>query len=244
LGNYKEKLLKLKEEFLEEVFPSRFTCYGCNEEIANDSKYMLCNKCLKNISFILNPCKKCGEDLNDFTNYCYRCKNLKREFDKVVSVANYTSIAKEFVYRLKYGGLKYYAKIIANFLVNKFKEEPNFKNVDIITCVPTTLKRLKDRGFNQAELIAKEFCKQINRPYTKLLLRVKNTPTQTHLTREERIENLKGAFELLVDKSNIKDKNILIIDDIITTGATMNEIALLLKKNNAKHVYGLTFCHA
>ncbi len=239
----KEFFIKIKDNFIEELFPSNFTCYNCNDEIKEENKYHLCNKCLDNIQFIKNPCVKCGEDLNSFTKYCNNCKTYKRYFDKVISVSRYEKTAKKLVYKFKYNKDEYIANSILPFLLDLFYKS-DFNKIDVITCVPISKERLKNRGFNQAQILAEKLSNEVNISFDgNIIKRIVNTESQTHLTKVERANNLSKAFEIS-DINLVKSKNILIVDDVITTGATMNEIAKLLKNKGANKIYGITFCHS
>ena len=239
----KEKII---DKLLNEIFPSNLTCDCCGEEL-NQNDY-LCENCKKNLIKIKNKCKKCGDEVNDFTHYCKFCKGIKRDFTTAVSSFMYDGTAKSLVYKLKYGGAKYIAKPLAKYLVETFKNS-KLQNIDIVTCVPLNSKRLKTRGYNQAQVLAEEFCKWLSNENIniaqnyQLIKRVKNTPTQTSLTKVERQENLKDAFEFCGNTEEIKNKNILIIDDIFTTGATMEELSKIFKKHKAGKIYCLTCCH-
>lgn len=237
---------KLFNSLLNEIFPDNLTCMCCNEELNNDE--YLCKSCLKGLNFITNACEKCGQPINDFSSLCKDCKGIKRNFTKAISPLVYDDVAKNLVYKLKYSGAKYVAKELAKHLVMSFSKA-EFKDIDIVTAVPLSNERLKTRGYNQAQVLAEEFCKLLeleNINLTQkhdLIKRIKNTPTQTSLTKVERRENLKDAFEFCGEKDEIKGKNILIIDDIFTTGATLEEITRLLKRHKAENVYCLTCCH-
>lgn len=237
----KTLLINLKNNFLEEIYPSNITCYNCNEELIKTNKYHLCKNCLDKINIIKNCCKKCGEELNEFTAYCLNCKETKRHFDKVYSVATFDNVAKDIVYKFKYGKNKYMSDCIIPFLLDKV-DEINLDEIDLIVPVPLSQERLRERGFNQAKILSDKLSKELNIKCEDLLKRVKNTQTQTTLTKLERKQNLINAF-IVEDKQKIKNKNILVIDDIITTGATFDEVARILKLKGANKVFGLTFCH-
>ena len=243
LKNFKTKLKNIKNLFLENLFPSKFSCFNCGDEIDKTSNdFCLCENCFNKIKPIKFACKKCGEELNSFTKYCLNCKEETRHFDKVVSVTIFDDVAKHMVHKLKYGNARYLAEIIAKFMAEKFKEE-NFKNIDLILPVPLSDKRKKERGYNQAEELSLWLSKSLNIMHeSNVILRLKHTQTQTHLTKQERKQNLLNAF-VVADKEKIKGKNLLVVDDVITTGATFDEIARVLKLKGAKSVYGLTFCH-
>lgn len=232
---------RIKENLIEEIYPSNITCFNCDAELVKPNKYHLCNVCLDKINIIKNCCKKCGEELNDFTNYCLNCKDAKRNFDKIYSVATFDGVAKNIIYKFKYGKSEYMADCITPFLLEKLSEV-NLKEIDLIMAVPLSQERLKERGFNQAKILSDKLSKELGIKSVNLLRRIKNTSTQTALTKLERKQNLLNAF-IVEDKQKIKNKNILVIDDIITTGATFDEVAKVLKTKGANKVFGLTFCH-
>lgn len=243
----KEKFLKLfakaKENLLDEIYPKNYSCYCCNDEIKVDNKHCLCNKCLTSLKYIKYPCKKCSEDLNEFTDYCINCKDKVRHFDKVISVLVYEGIAKNLIYKFKYSNQKYVADCLVSFMLNKIKNSDILNEIDLIIPVPLSKERLKTRSFNQAELLSLKLAKELNIKHnSNILKRIKATPTQTHLNKKERAENLLNAFKV-ENISEVKGKTILVVDDIITTGATLDEIARVLKNRGAKVVYGLTLCH-
>ncbi len=233
---------ELLEKFKDELFAEKFECVNCSEEMLKRNKYCLCDNCFKNIDFINVACRKCGDKVNEYTFYCNNCKVVQHNFDRMFCCVKFDGVAKHMVYELKYGEAKYLAKTMAIFMKEKF-ESACREVVDLIIPVPLSKERFKSRGYNQAELIASHLSKLLNVKTQNLVLRVKNTPTQTNLSRDERRSNLLGAFDVS-DKESLKNKTILLIDDVCTTGATMDEISKLLRKCKVKAVYGLTFCHA
>lgn len=238
----KDKFNNFKNKILNELFPENFTCNCCGAEIATANKYGLCENCVLEIKPIKFPCKICGDELNSFTNVCDNCKNRKRYFDYAISTATYDGVAKKIVHNLKYNNCAYLAKTIGAFLADTFYSG-KFDLIDIVICVPLSKEKRKVRGYNQAEEILKEFVSYYGFDYNlDCLVRTKNTTTQTALTRKERHENLVNAFKLM-DESMFIGKNVLVIDDVLTTGSTLDEIAKLLKENGASKVFGLTFCH-
>ena len=112
-------------------------------------------------------------------------------------------------------------------------------NCDFILCVPMTEKEEKERGYNQSELLAKEVGSRTGLSLFDNLKKVKETDRQKKLTAKERRENLKGVFDV-VRADEIKGKNVLVIDDVYTTGATINECARVLKRAGARKVYSIT----
>jgi ComF family protein len=164
---------------------------------------------------------------------CGRCRTGENVFDFGRSAVFFNDSARELVHHLKYAGRVSLAQPIAKILQQTLTEH-RF-TADVAIPVPLHRKRERERGYNQAQLIANELPVTID---TGLLRRRKNTSTQTGLSRSERAGNLLGAFEICGDVKGLK---VVVIDDVLTTGATMNEIAKVLKKHGADRVEILTF---
>ena len=234
-----EKLKKMFVSF-ENMLSDEHSCIACSKEIPDGSEFQLCEKCLKNLDEIDgNICTKCGEKLKDGNMLCDHCKEFDYSFDRNKSICYYTDVSSGIVKSLKYGGRKYYAKHIAKLMT---RDKSCFENVDLITFVPIGKKRLRTRGFNQAEEIAKEISKLVGIEVVSLLDKVVEKKHQAGLTQKERLENLKDTFSVCSEnKDKIKGKNILIIDDVFTTGATLSECSKVLKIQKPKSVSTLTF---
>jgi len=232
---------KIINKFLDLLAPDDIKCIVCDAELPKDNDYGLCDHCYNKLPKITKPCEKCGREIFDDGKYCFDCKEGGFAFDKVYSCLNYEDYVVPMVYRLKYSGEKYLAKYMAKVIADKIIAEKI--SFDIFTFVPLNISREKERGFNQAKLIADEVAKYIQKETIALLERVRNTPFQASLIREERLINLKDAFEV-IDKKVVKGKTILLLDDIFTTGSTINECSKVLKKSGAKAVVGITFAHA
>lgn len=194
------------------------------------------------ISFIPeHSCIKCGIGLRMIEDgpTCHECENSHYYFDRAVSVVKYEEDIKKLIYRFKYSRHTYLARIMGAMMGQKLRGEGI--NVDLIIPVPLHKKREKDRGFNQSVLLARYIKKEINVPLNiNTLLRVKNTKVMHRLTKKERRDNVEDAFKV-VENGVIEDKDILLIDDIFTTGATVNACSQLLKNSGAKSVTILTF---
>ncbi len=232
---------KIFNTFINYLAPEDIKCICCDEELFDTREDGLCDKCRQELSYITKSCDKCGREIYDEGKYCVDCKDISYAFDKVYSCLNYDGTITKLIYNLKYGGQKFLASYLASFIVEKIKQ--NDIKFDILTYVPLNANRQRKRGFNQAELIANEVAKRLGITTTCLLRRVKDTSFQARLSREERIDNLKDAFEL-IDKKAVKGKTILLLDDIFTTGTTMSECSKLLKSGKAKSVLGITLSHA
>ncbi|MDE5655316.1 MAG: ComF family protein [Clostridia bacterium] len=236
--NIKEFIYNL----LAEIFVDKYNCIACDAELREPSKYGLCEQCKSKLTFIQSRvCKKCGRLQVNEADYCMTCQEHKREFDFARSCVVYDDVAKEIVRGIKFGGKKYFAKYIANFLVEKYQSAFDGVNIDVVIPVPLTKKKKSARGYNQSWEIAKAFAKAVDLTADEsIVVKIKDTKEQARLSGAEREENTIGAFEVKYAEK-VKDKIILIVDDVMTTGSTASEIAKMLKKAKAKEVYLLTF---
>jgi ComF family protein len=236
-----KELRETFDKILEKLYPSDITCFLCGAEL-KDNKYGLCDKCEKEVKWNDKVCQKCGSPLKTEANYCIHCQNGKRTFDLARAPLIYSDKVALAVQELKYNNKKYLAKHFAKIIEIEYKSLLNRGiKIDLIMYVPLYTKRQKKRGYNQSELLSNELSKLIGISVShNNLIRIKDTITQTNLSFKERQKNLESAFEIK-DKKEVKDKNILLIDDVLTTGATADNCAKILKKAKAKGVYVLTF---
>lgn len=228
-------------KFIKVLYPE-YGCFICGRENEHPENY-ICPRCEQVVYRLKGTlCEKCGAPVPGIAKLCLNCKNNNElYFTKARAVFAYDENTSKPVMGLKYNGKKYLVPFMAKEMkavLKEFKEKP-----DIIIPVPTTAKRLKKRGFNQAELLAYELSEQCGKEMevqTKLIYRSKEVHTQVNLTRKQRLENLKGAFKLTNNKS-LEGKVVLIVDDVFTTGATSNEVARVLSRLKPKAIYVLTF---
>ena len=223
---------------LEDYCFPEYSCLLCGREV-EDLNLHVCNDCKKEFKFISgNLCEKCGAHVNKYTTICDACKSVNFVFDASRSVFEYTNKTAKLVTGLKFKNKKYLAKYLARYMNEVYKEWGI--SADILVPVPISDNRLKERGFNQSELIAEELSILSNIPVNNMLVkRVKVTPNQKELTRAERMKNLIGAFKVVKTK-DYENKVLLIIDDVFTTGATLNEVAKELLKLKPAKIYCLT----
>jgi len=145
------------------------------------------------------------------------------------------------VHALKYGGLDYLAPLMAEEMLHRFAQLPELAMADLIVPVPLHRFKLRQRGYNQSELLAQHFAHCIGLPFCgNCLVRVRNTPSQTTLGRAGRLQNMTGAFAC-VRPEVVKGKTVLLIDDVATTGATLEGCAQALKQGGAKQVLAYTY---
>lgn len=223
--------------FLSLLFPRR--CLFC-ERVISESR-ILCQEHLRSIPFIKEPfCHKCGKSLdNDEEEFCFDCCQDKHFFDKGMACFEYKSYVAKSIFRFKYKQSRYLAKGYAEVIYHYLGGRVHILKCDMIIGVPISKKKLGIRGYNQSDILAKELALLFNiRWQPNLVIRKKETPPLKSLRRSERKKALSGVFTI-TDKSVVKDKIILIVDDIYTTGSTIDEIAKLLKENGAQKVYFL-----
>lgn len=225
----------------EDLFMKNHECICCGREIPDKSDFQICEDCFSKIEFLDGvTCKKCGEKLNIANaNVCDLCKEKDYNFDQNFSACYYTEIPARIVKLFKFNHRKYYAKYIAKIMQEKLKFPDD---IDYITFVPLSKARQRERGYNQAEELAKLLGEAYQIEVISLLCKPKDGKHQAKLDQKERLLNLKDSFSAEEEnKSKIKGKNILIIDDVFTTGTTLNECSKVLKKNKASKIYTATF---
>ena len=198
--------------------------------------------CQKRIQYIREPrCRKCGKQLReDAEIFCLDCINKKHIVECGYALYDYQSIRKS-IYRFKYSGRCEYAEFYAEDIFRHLGEEIKHMQAQAIVPIPLHSAKKRARGYNQAELIAKELSRLTRIPMAAdLVLRVRNTLPQKELTPQLRQNNLKRAFNINADV--VKLNKIILIDDIFTTGSTLDAVAVELQRHGVKTVYAITLC--
>jgi len=229
------------EKILDFLFP-RF-CVGCGKEGG-----FVCEECLNKIREEELRCPYCGK-VNFSGEFCgphKRHSSIKglifyTFFDK----KDDSKIIPKILYGFKYEGLRGLGEILALYMSKKLQKHFLFKKKDKIIIVPLPLfffKKLK-RGFNQTEILSKYIASRLGLKNKKIIFKVKNTKPQVFLSKEERKINVKNAFVLnpKIEPSEIKDKIIILIDDVYTTGSTLNSAAREIKRLRPSEIWGLVF---
>lgn len=224
---------------LDILYPSRCpVCHGIRKGKGN-----ICPDCRKKLHYITEPkCKKCGKQLeNAEQEYCCDCLRFPHAFDRGGAVFTYDDIMRSSISMFKYHNRREYAGFYAAEMYRHDRYLIERLAPDVILPVPVHWKKKRKRGFNQAELVAKELGKLTGISVdTKYLVRKEATTPQKELTRIQRKQNLKEAFELRAKRKCYE--RVLLIDDIYTTGATMDAISEILRENQTKIIYFLTIC--
>jgi competence protein ComFC len=231
---FREKINGFLEKYF---FNPKWKCLSCGKEIFNGENF--CKECKKELPFNDKViCAHCGREIIAPEDYCLTCKDKLTSIDLSRSAFTYKPPISTLIKELKYKNRKYLADILAEYLALTY-----FKNLfapDFITFVPMTKKSMRKRKYNQSMLLANGLSKRVNVIVKEVLIKKEDTARQVQTkSREERFVNLKTAFKV-IDKKSVKDKKILIVDDVTTTGATGEILAEKLKSAGAKTVYLLT----
>jgi len=259
--NYPDFLHGLWEEFLNLIFPPRNACYFCNDPADFQG---ICSDCQKKLnSYADQPrCYICGRyflsdgkriplDLAENKKrltVCIECRHSERFYAFARSAGPYDGILMRAIWKFKYGGKTYLNKPLGGLLAGVVKSlielghsEMNLKKGEIAGLVPVPLakKRLRQRGFNQSELLARVVSHNLGLPILPLLNKVKETPAQTGLSREYRQSNLAGVFGVSRCKIPV-GKSVILIDDVLTTGSTVSDCSRVLLNAGLKSVFVAT----
>ena len=142
------------------------------------------------------------------------------------------------ILRFKFGDRPQLAKPFVGMLAEVWRSQN--ASVDLVSSIPLGIRRRRKRGYDQAQLLAKGLAQELNLPYREILVRRRETKAQSRLSREERLRNVQGCFSLLSPPVALQGKRILMVDDVLTTGATMTESSRVLLAGGAMKVFGLT----
>ena len=237
-----EKIKKFFNFIIAIFFPK--TCSCCGKTLCFDYKENICFECKEKLP--LNNgliCQKCSLPLIDGGAMCKDCKTNKDIFfNWLLSAYIYKDNIALLIKKFKYNKKTYLARDLSYGMIKLICEKNLKEQIDLIVPLPLHFFKKFKRGFNQAELLAREISKGINKPlYSKLLIRKKYTTPQFSLNREERIKNLEKVFVVNKKYKNIiKNKTVLLVDDIATTCTSVNICSKELKKVGAKKVFAVT----
>lgn len=223
------------------VFPSR--CRLCGEALDPSNGYYICKRCWNETEFINHPyCEICGHPLNPEANLpdkIYQCRYCPEEvnFRRARSIVDYDSAVGEAIKLFKYHGKIVMAKLLAELMIDALPNLFFIEDYDLIIPVPIHKKRYIKRGYNQVEVIGRIVSQKVGIPLeTQNLIKIKDTPSQTTMSISDRLDNVRGSFEV-VNANKLASKRVLLIDDVMTTGATVNECSkVLANKGKTKYI--------
>jgi ComF family protein len=229
------------------IYPQ--TCLACKNifKKQNDEEF-ICSRCREKIIMNIPPfCNSCGRQLgknNGFKNICPKCLKSKLYFDRAFSPCVYDGVIKELIHEFKYKGKVYLGKALSGLLIDFIREyDLPTAYLDCVIPVPLHKVRLREREFNQAQILGRYIADEFKLNMIEgTLVRCRNTKTQTEMDSNRRLINVKDSF-VVCRTENVSGKNILLIDDVLTTGATSSEAALALKNSGANIVFVLTLAN-
>ncbi|MBR4355033.1 MAG: ComF family protein [Elusimicrobiaceae bacterium] len=224
-------------------FPRTCVCCGCDLSWTNEN--YLCPSCSKGLT---RPgplfCQRCGVNLPSGGAHCRSCRGSKAKQYKCQVIRSawiFNTSSRALVHGLKYAYGDYLAKMMGWQMAKNFSRYPELACVEIIVPVPLFVKKERQRGYNQSVLLASSFAQNTGIPLVeKALVRTRDTVSQTTLGRQARLANMADAFSC-VQPDVVKGKTILLIDDVATTGATLEGCAVALKTAGAKRVFAYTY---
>ena len=234
------------------LFPS--DCRLCNTPLNNISRIPVCSECLAAIAPVREPqCVVCGDRLFSAQllmgdGRCQNCRDFEPEFARAVSFGEYEGGLRGLVHLLKYESVLPVAPALGRMLASSIAELlPGCgEALPLIVPVPLHKSKRSERGFNQAELIARAAVKRLRQPIevaTGVLVRQRATISQVGLSREQRIANMSDAFRVRAPR-HVRGRTVIVVDDVMTTGTTLSECARVLKQAGAERVWAATVARA
>lgn len=223
----------VKDVLWELLFPRR--CPVCDGVVRFCKEY-ICPSCLEKIKFLGDrTCLKCGKELEEEEEYCADCRRKRHNYEQGAAVFEYGSMAAS-LYRFKYGKRQEYADFYGKCMVERLGSRWKDWGIQALIPVPIHPSRRNQRGYNQAQLLAEAISRRTGIPVRNdIIVRYKKTLPQKELDEGQRQNNLKKAFKIL--ENDVKLDTIVIIDDIYTTGSTINAMAAMLHKAGIKKIY-------
>jgi ComF family protein len=221
-------------------------CVVCSGEVERPA--YLCESCRSRAPRITSPfCSKCSEPFAGAITQTFRCANCANRtlhFDTAVAAYRSRGLVRKLVHEFKYGHHRHLRHPLGEWLAENM-HDPRLqgRRFDVIVPVPLHPARERERGFNQATLLAELLASRVAVPLRAVLQRIRYTTTQTAYDRAERMENLHGAFRLRKNQ-DVRDLRVLLIDDVLTTGSTLSECARVLKAAGAVSIHAATAARA
>ena len=229
-----------RDTFLNVLFPRR--CPVCGE-ITEPAGSLICRACYPRLSPVKSPvCQKCGKEVwSEEIEYCPDCVKHRRSFARGMALFNYTEEAARSMAAVKYKNKREYLDFYGAALAVRYENQIRRMQVDVLVPVPVHPSRKRARGFNQAEVLAVCLGKRLGIPVgSGMLIRDKKTKPQKELSAADRLKNLSGAFRAGTIPEGIK--TVLLVDDIYTTGSTVEACARALRSAGVSRVYFVVIC--
>jgi len=218
-------------------------CFGCGASAPQDFRYF-CWDCWADIQPLEPPfCHRCGDPVSGAVEHefvCYACSATPPFFTFARSSTRYAGLVRDALRHLKYEQALWLAPDLAQLLTATVRSEYHKEAFDVVVPVPLHAMRRRERGFNQSGLLAQALAQQLESTFMpRVLKRIRPTISQTNLTARDRLSNVSGVFQVKKSRA-IVDRKVLLVDDVMTTGATVNACAKELKKHGATSVHVIT----
>lgn len=213
-------------------FPSY--CVSCGTPVSSENNH-LCGSCFETLKPVERGCQVCSSLTGE--SVCEYCSGRRFYPAKHISLFEYEGAAKSIIYALKFGGIRNVYRVLTPFLANSLVEFGSC--IDMVTAVPMNRKKYAARGYNQSELLAASLSEYTGIPAVRLLREKGDSTPQREFSSAARYINVIDRYET-IHNCNIKDRTILLIDDVFTTGATINECSRQLLSSGARTVFSLT----
>jgi len=225
------------------------TCLACKNKLeAHANEEYICGRCKAGIKRNVPPfCSSCGRHLeknNRNKNICPACLKNGLNFDRAFSPCLYEGVIKELIHEFKYKGKTHLSKPLSKLMTDFIKEyDLPIDYLDLIIPMPLHKTRLREREFNQAEILSRHIASEFNKHLAPdALIRHRKTRAQAQLPTDKRYLNVKDSFSV-TDNYDLRNKSVLLVDDVLTTGATSSEAACAMKKAGANIVFVLTLAN-
>lgn len=221
------------------VFPPH--CAACETSLETSGRQVLCEACFESLPLIEGGrCRRCGAPHGPYTNDtqdCLSCRGRRLAFERCVSACHYEGLAKQLILQIKMARLAAAIPLLAQLVLERLSQEAFLVEISIIVPVPSSLWAWMRRGFNQAEELARELARPLKRPlHPRALKRRLASDSQTRVSRETRWKNAEGSYYAGRTR-RLQGKKVLLVDDVVTTGATASACARVLRRAGAAAVY-------
>ena len=233
------------EKILDFVWPR--TCEVCGRPVDRPGRHF-CSECLNRLPFTPTDgcCRRCGRAAEklDGEFLCEDCRTYKPSFDRAASALSFEGDARAAMNAFKFENHLWLRDDLVDWIEGVVRARFKVEEIDLILPMPSTLLHRLDRGYNQCAYLAKSLARRLGKPYETSVLRRKGNPKkQGRLAEEERRTNVIGTFAVR-KPAVIRDKTVMVVDDIMTTGSTLSECAAELKRSGASRVWCATLARS